>query len=162
MLDIQVTIENDKIVLGRLTAMMQLVPDAVDRGLKRAAKGIHPAAMAWLRGSGAKASNVPGGGYPVPIRTGHLWRALDWLGPNESKSSTREGESHDIGPITAKQHEVIVYNSASYARAVFLGLGSSSKYGKRDALRDGLRQFNAKGGIKKAIEDEIKKELNKR
>jgi len=130
------------------------MPGAIKRGLRRIAAGIHAIAYQWLSGPGAKKSYVSGGGYPVPVRTGHLRRMLDWLAPGDSKSG-------DIGAFTAGDDEVVIFDSASYAPAIFLGRGSSDKFGPRDALRDALDYFNHGGQIQQILGEEIRKEINK-
>ncbi len=154
MLDLKVSIEGDKVVINGLDRIAKELPNAVKRGLKRSAVGIFDHAKQWLSGPGAKASNIPRGGYPVPVRTGHLRQSLDWLAPGESKSG-------DIGTFTAGEDEVVIFDSASYAHVIFLGLGSSKAYGPRDALKDALDLFNHGANIQRVIEEEVRKELNK-
>ena len=154
MLDIKVSIENKEVVINGLNKLASEMPNAIKRGLKRVAVGIYGNAFQWLSGPGAKASDIPGGGYPVPVRTGHLRRSLDWLGPGESKTG-------DLGTFTAADDEVVIFDSASYAPDIFLGRGSSSSYGTRDALRDALDYFNHGANIQQILGEEIRKEINK-
>jgi hypothetical protein len=152
MLDIRVTVEGDKVVISDLARYAREIPHAVDRGLKRAAVGIERAAFDFLSGPGIKKDNIPGGGYPVPVRTGHLRQLLDWLEPGQSKSGP-------AGTFTAGAHEVVVYDSALYANVIHEGRGSSEKFGPRRYLTDALKKFNEGEGIKGAIEKEIAKEI---
>ncbi len=154
MLELKVEIKNGKVILDGLRDLAREMPGAVRRGLKRIAAGIYGHAFQWLSGAGAKASNVPGGGYPVPVRTGHLRRSLDWLSPGESKSG-------DLGAFTAGPDEVVIFDAASYAPAIFLGLGSSEPYGPRDALKDALYIFDHGGNIQRVIGEEVTREINK-
>ncbi len=155
MLDLKVSIENDKVVINGLEEVAQELPNAVRRGLHRIGGGIYQEAFHWLSGPGAKKSNIPGGGYPVPVRTGHLRRMLDWLAPGESKTG-------DAGTFSAGGGEAVIFDSASYAPAVFLGLGSSKSYGPRDALRDALYIFEHGGNIERVMDEEIRRAINKR
>jgi hypothetical protein len=153
MLDLKVSIENDKVVVQGLQDLADRFPAAIKRGLKRIAAGIFGHAYQWLSGAGANVSNVPGGGYPIPVRTGHLRRSLDWLAPGESKSG-------DAGTFRAGDDEVVIFDSASYAPAVFLGRGSSAAYGPRDAVKDALDLFNHGDKIRWTLGEEIRKEIN--
>jgi hypothetical protein len=172
MLDLKVTIDNDKVVIAGLEKIAARMPGAVNRGLRRSAAGIYAIGMQWLSGKGGqtrtysrewsaggevrtkKKYGAAPGGYPVPVRTGHLRRSLNWLAPGQSKSG-------DVGIFTAGPNEVVVFNSASYARAIFLGLGSSAQFGPRDALKDALEMFNRGAQIQQMIGEEIQKEINK-
>jgi len=148
-LDIRVEIHGDKVVMAGLQRLEQRIPRAIDRGLRRSAMGIHRAAYDFL--SGPKSAV---GGYPVPVRTGHLRRSLDWLGPNRSKS--KDGKTFTAGP-----HEAVVYNSAVYSRAIHDGRGSSAKFGARPYLTDALEQFNRGNHIADVMAEEISKEIAK-
>ncbi len=173
MIDVKVTVENKNVIFN-LDHLSEALPGAVRRGLTRIGGGIYAEAFRWLTGGAQsqvrlrdtdkhKKSRLRGqsdlltarpGGYPVPRVTGHLRSSLAWLNPGESKSG-------DAGSFDAGPDEVVVFNSASYARAIFLGLGSSAKFGPRDALRDALNHFNQGAQIQRVIEDEISKEINK-
>ena len=172
MLDVKVTIENDKVVVDRLAMLAQLIPDAVSRGLRRAAVGIFDSAFGFLSGPSSGFTYVPrdsakggaasgwrkrydnAGSWPIPIRFGHLRRSLFWMPPNSSK----QGEA---GTFSTGPGEFVISDAAAYADPVFRGRGSSRSYGPRNPLRAGLEKFNAGGGIKKAVEEEIRKELNR-
>jgi hypothetical protein len=174
MLDLKVTIENDKVVVQGLQNLAARFPGAVKRGLRRSAAGIYSIAFQWLSGPGGagkkQRSDYTGftkksgeavsfrsfhtsGGYPVPVRTSHLRRQLDWLAPGGSKSG-------DLGTFKAGDNEVVIFDSALYAPAVFLGRGSSAKFGPRDALKDALEMFNRGAQIQQIIGEEIRKEIN--
>jgi hypothetical protein len=158
---INVTINGDKVILQDLGHLADELPHAIDRGLIRSAKGTHREAFAWLSGPGSKSSvkkSIAGsqaGSYPVPVRTAHLRGRLDWLKPGTTKSG-------EAGTFTAGQHEVVIYDSAIYALPIFEGKGSSAKFGPRDALKDGFEKFNTGGGVVRAIDEEIKKEIKTR
>jgi len=150
MLDISVKISGDKVVINGLKRFGDRVPGAVRRGLTASAKDIFSEAQKWLSGPGAKKSNIPGGGYPVPVRTGHLRRSLNWLAPGRTKSV--EGETFTAGHL-----EAVIYNSAAYAEDISEGYGSSRKHGKRPFLHDAFTSFNKGNKLKANIEKEIKK-----
>lgn len=167
MIDLKVTIENDKVVVAGLQDHAARFPGAIKRGLRRVAAGIFARAFDQLSGPGGEIMTTPSGAgrrsrkiydnsgsYPVPIRTGHLRRSLAWLNPGESKSG-------DLGTFKAGDDEVVVFDSASYAAAIFLGRRSSKSYGPRDALRDALEMFNRGAMIQQVIGEEIRKEINK-
>jgi len=175
MLNLKVTIENDKVVVQGLQDLARQFPVAIKRGLRRSAAGLYAIGCQWLSGKGGagkkQRSDYTGftkksgeavsfrsfhtsGGYPVPVRTGHLRRSLDWLAPGDSKSG-------DLGTFKAGDDEVVIFDSALYAPAVFLGRGSSEKFGARDALRDALELFNHGGQIQQILGEEIRKEINK-
>src|SRR5512139_1469234 len=100
MLDITVTTKGDKVViegLGRFRSA--LLGEAIRSGLERVAKGVQRGASELLSGK-----KEPAGGYPVPVRIGHLRRSLDWLKPGETKTG-------EAGTFTAGKHESVVYNS---------------------------------------------------
>lgn len=154
MLDINVTIEGQKVIidgLGKLTGELQV---AANRGLERSVTGIYRLAYEFLSGEGAKASNIPSGGYPVPVRTGDLRRHLDWLKPGESKTGP-------AGTFAAGQNEVVIYDSEEYANVVHGGYGSSAKFGPRRFLTDALEKFNVGDRIRKNIEEEVAEEIGK-
>lgn len=155
MISINVTIDGDKVILQGLTAAAATFPDAANRGLARVAKGSHREAFERLSGPGAKASYIPGGGYPVPVRTGHLRRSLDWLKPNTSKSAG--GQTFSTGDM-----ESMVYDSAAYAVVVHEGIGSSAAHGPRRFIDDALRAFNGSNRIAEILTDEIDKNLAKK
>jgi hypothetical protein len=176
LLDISVSIEGDKVVIAGLDKISSEMPRAVQRGLERSAIGVYRHAQDFLRGPGGTSKKVRtdyvgfqnkssgkdvafrsyqgAGGYPVPMRTGHLMRSLDWLRPGESKSST-------IGTFTAGQNEVVIFNSAEYTVPIHEGKGSSSKFGPRRFLTDALAKFNSGYGIEKTITEEIAVEISK-
>lgn len=155
MAELVVTINGDKALvrnLGKLTT--EGITRAIHRGLERAAKGIHSAAYEFLSGPGAKASNVPAGGYPVPVRTGHLRQMLDWLKPGESKSTGGI-------TVTAARNEAVIYDIAEYAVPIHEGAGSSRKFGPRAYLTDGLRKFNTGDRTAGIVQEEIAEEISR-
>lgn len=168
MLDIRVTVEGDKVVIAGLQAMGPKIDKAIKRGLTRAAKGIYDNAFRWLSGAGGiyetrtskktgkeyrrKVASILPGQYPVPVRTGHLRRMLNWVKPGASKSA--EGLTFTAGPF-----ESVVFDAAKYSEAIHDGKGSSSQYGPRPFLTDALKRFNQGDGIKNILESEIGREL---
>ncbi len=154
MLDINVKLEGEKVIIEGLNKLGDNLIGAIQRGLSRSAKGIYRRAYDFLSGAGAKASDVNAGGYPVPVRTGHLRRMLDWLEPGETKSS--EGITFTTGPT-----EAMIFNSAIYARAIHEGRGSSKKYGPRRFIIDTFEKFNQGSRVEKTIDEEIAKEIKK-
>ena len=141
-----ITVKNDKIILEGLRQAAEDMPGAVKKGLSNVAIGVNNVAFDWLSGAGK--GDVAAGGYPVPVRTGHLRRLQNWLKPGQSKSG-------EAGTFRAGAMEVLVYNSASYARSIHDGLGSSGKFGRRPFLEDGFKQFNEGDQVVKTIQTEI-------
>lgn len=159
MLSLSVSIQGDKVLIAGLNQLAAEMPRAIDRALVNVAKGIHRDAFDFLTGSGSKVSTKRGGayagGYPVPVRTGHLSRSLAWLRPGATKTG-------DAGTFTAGEHEVVIYNSAIYADVIHEGRGSSAKFGRRPYLENALQKFNQGNRIKTEIEAEIQAEIYKR
>lgn len=171
MLDLNVTIKGNKLIIAGLAGLAEQMPKAVQRGLSRVAKGVDRLAYEYLSGAGSKkmfkGQLTLAGGYPVPVRTGHLRRMLDWLDPGETKTV---GAFSDIrthkqvtkgGTFTAGPMEAIVYNAAIYAKVIEEGTKSSKKYGARPYMRDALHAFNEGGRTVRTIESEIRKEVRK-
>ena len=179
MLNLNITIDGDKVLIEGLQRFGANINRPVRRGLERIGKGIFVEAFRWLQGPSRsqtriftkkedyyktgkrKRTSLKGrsesllaapGSYPVPRVTGHLLRMLNWLKPGETKTS---GDM----TFTASDTESIIYNAADYAENIFRGTGTSSKYGPRDALKDGLERFNQGGRIKQTIEEEITKDI---
>ena len=163
MLDIQVTLKGEKAFLTSLNRLDRNLPDAIERGLSNAAKSIFSEAHLFLDGAGAKGEYSSGrwkkretpissGGYPVPVRTGHLKRSLNFLQPGESKNA-------DGLTFTAGKMEAVIFDSAEYAGVIHEGRGSSAKFGPRSFLTDALEKFDQGRGIALKIEKEIHKEI---
>lgn len=181
MLDVRVTVEGDRLTVANLAALAERFPKAVERGLKRIAQGVHRQAFDRLSGPGRalmrltnrgaiitednrvtrQRSRLRGqsdslgakpGSYPVPVLTGNLRRMLDFLYPGESKSGP-------AGTFSAGPMEIVVFNSAAYARAIHNGTGTSGGFGPRPFLVDGLKMFNEGSRIKNIIEEEINREI---
>lgn len=149
MLDIKVIIDDRKL-RRKIRVFGFRIHGAVKRGISKSTRGVFAEALKWLSGSGAKASNAPAGGYPVPARTGHLKRSLDWLEPGTSK--TAGDRTFSAGPF-----EGIVYDSAEYADVIHEGKLSSKKYGARPYAEDALEIYNRGSRIQMNIENEIEK-----
>lgn len=148
MLDVKVI--GDKVVVSNMTGLAGEMPNAIKRGVTRIAKGVHREAYAWLSG----AAGAPGG-YPVPVRTGHLRRMLDWLQPGQSKTA-------EWGTVSAATNEAVVYDSAIYSDVIHEGKGSSAKFGPRQFLTDALERFNTGDRVTVILEQEVQKDIVKR
>ncbi len=161
MLALNVMVSGDKIVINGMKQFVADIPNITGQGLKKAVRGVHRYAMDFLNGAasvsapttGKKSVKValPGGGYPVPVRTGNLKRLLDFLDPGQSK-----------GGFTAGPMEAIIYDSAEYASVIHEGTGSSAKFGKRPFLDDALARFNQGNGIASTVDNELDVEIKKR
>lgn len=147
MITAHVELKGHKAVIQELGSLPRRLDSAAKRALRRIAMGIHREAYDYLSGPAD-----PTGGYPVPVRTGHLRRMLDWVSPGATKSAGGE-------TFTAGNLEAIVYDSAAYSEVIHGGLGSSKKYGKRPYLTDGFTAFNQGARIEKILNEEIAKEL---
>lgn len=183
MLDVQVTIENEQVVVKGLQRFAEQTPAAVRRGLMRVAAGTHREAMDWLSGPGRtkmrltnrgavihedgritkRKTRLSGqtsqlgarpGSYPVPVLTGNLRRMLNWLSPGQTKSG-------EAGTFTAGDMEVVVYDSAAYADVIRSGKWTSKGFGPRPFLEDALTRFNEGARIKQILEEEIQAEIEK-
>ncbi len=154
MLALSVDIQGDRVVLNGLRHMEKNMPRAARRGLQRIAMGVHRGSFDYLSGPGAKDSNVESGGYPVPVRTGHLRGSLDWLKPGASKSSN--GQTFAAGNM-----EVMVYDSAEYARVIHEGTGSSKKFGPRRYITDAAETFFSSGRAVRILDEETDREIRK-
>ncbi|MDP2167976.1 MAG: hypothetical protein Q8J64_06570 [Thermodesulfovibrionales bacterium] len=165
MLNLQVTIIGDKVVIAGLEKAMKEVPVAVREGLEEAARAILQEADKNLSGAGSKGTSewrtskksgkkymkwtkrkepIPAGGYPVPVRTGHLQKWGNYAKPGESKTSN--GITFKAG-----SNEAIVYNAAEYARVIHEGKGSSAKYGPRPFITDAVGKVDIAGIIEKKL-----------
>lgn len=149
MLEVKVT--GDRIVISNLQGIAGDMPQAIQRAVSRIAKGVHREAFHWLSG----AAGAPGG-YPVPVRTGHLRRMLNWLQPGQSKTDTGGAT------FSAATNEAVVYDSAVYADWIHEGKGSSAKFGPRQFLYDALERFNVGDQAKRILEEEVQKDIDKR
>jgi hypothetical protein len=103
----------------------------IQEGLTNAIKLIYGKAAKNLTGAGAIGSDIEAGGYPVPVRTGHLRWLLGLVLPDETKES--EGLSFEAGSL-----EAIIFDSAEYADVIHEGTGTSSEYGERPYLKDAI------------------------
>ena len=174
-MNITITLEGDKLVIENLNAMPGRVQRMAGKGLGIVARGVHRQSMDFLNGAGAKGTSklvtnkktgkeylkwtknkapIPAGGYPVPVRTGNLKRLLDFLDPGETFSNDR-------GSYTAGKTEVVVFDSAGYARVIHEGTGSSKKFGKRPFLHDALEKFNSGGNVVNIVTREIERGLSR-
>ena len=177
MLDIKVTIENDKVVVQGLQNLSHSVASAANKAIGIIAVGIFDNAHALLRG-GARSriklfdtnkktgvrersrlrglSDVLGarpGSYPVPRVTARLYNLLDFVKPGETKTANRH--TYRAGPLGA-----IIYDAADYASVISEGKGSSTKYGPRRFLTDALQKYDQNSRIKAVLEDEIQKAVD--
>jgi len=173
MLDIHVSIEGHKVIIEGLSKYAHEVPGAIKKGLTRSAKGIYNDAFLYLSGPGAKGISkevtskktgkkylkwtkqfIPAGGYPVPVRTGHLRRMLDWLKPGETKTNK-------YGAFRAGANEVIIYDPIPYAKPIHEGTWTQRRHGKRPFMTNALQKFNQGDRIKAILEEEIQKAKGK-
>ena len=163
MLNISVTIENEKVILEGLEGFSEDIrTKAIPEALREIASGTAREAIRFLegpkrglktvkaKGSGRQRATPQGeaGGYPVPRLTGNLHRLLQWLGPNRTTES--EGKSFTTGPMDA-----VIFNSAEYANVIHDGTGTSAKYGARPFLNDAFEAFNSGERAKKIVEEKI-------
>lgn len=185
---LSIRVEGTRVVIDGLNQLAAEMPKAVDRGLVNIAKGVYSDAFKWLSGPGRTSVRLTNrnrvkwsdietrktksrnnktsrrgqfdslearpGSYPVPVQTGNLRRLLDWLKPGESKTGA-------VGTFTAGKNEVIIYDSAQYARVIHEGRASSAKYGARRFLTDAFARFNSGGKVVQTIETEIQAEIAK-
>jgi hypothetical protein len=173
MLDLRVEIHGDKILLDGLHGLSsQGIAAAQKSGLSRIARGTHREAFKWLSGAGGASKKVRtdyvgftkksgedvmfrsykgAGAYPVPVRTNNLRSHLDWLEPGASKDG-----------FMADPDEAIVYDSAEYASDIHEGKGSSAKYGPREFLEDGFKDFNQGSRAAAILDEEMEIEIKKR
>jgi hypothetical protein len=131
MLMIRCDIQNEKVILSGLGTLADRFPAAVKKTLEKATIWTFRNAQDWLMG----ASSASPGSYPIPRRSSRLKDLLFKVFPGETKAS-------QYGSITAGQTEAVVGDSAAYATTVFLGKGSSAKFGERNAIVDAFKQFN--------------------
>ena len=152
MLNITVTIENEKVILEGLEGFSEDIrTKAIPAALREIASGTAREAIRFLSGPkrGFKTVKAKGsgrqravpqktelaGGYPVPRLSGNLRRLMRWLGPNRTTES--EGLSFTTGPMDA-----VIFNSAGYASVIHEGMGTSAKYGERRYIDDAFEVFN--------------------
>lgn len=154
MLSIQATVQGDRLAIKGLSYAAGRFPSAIERGLEKVGKGVFREAFDYLSGPGAKKSKIPPGGYPVPVRTGHLRRSLSWLKPGQTKSAAGL-------TFTAGKMEIVVYNSAEYSRIIHEGQGSSSGHGARQYLTDGFNRFNGSNRCAEIIDGEVQKVIGR-
>lgn len=165
-----IRVEGDRVFIEGLDRFAGAgLPAALDRAERRIGAGVFSAVHEWLSGAGGASKKVRtdyvgftkksgenvmfrryegAGGYPVPVRTNNLRSHLDWLMPGQSK-----------GDIHAGPNELIIFDSAEYARVISEGTGSSEKFGPREFLMDGFNTFNQGEKAVGILEEEIGKEL---
>ncbi len=175
MLDIKASLEGDKVIIDGLENLAEHLTDTIQRGLSKIAGGVYDRAFAFLSGPGAKGTSeyrvskktgkkylkytkrdtpIAAGQYPVPVRTGFLQSALDFLEPGETKNAF--GETFTAGPL-----EAIVFDAAEYAKTIHEGLGSSAKYGPRQFITDAFEKFNQGERAAQTLDEEIAEEIKK-
>lgn len=150
MIAINLDIKGDKVVIKELNNIALQIPDVAKSAINKIAAIIFKKAQENLSGSGAKASKIPAGGYPVPVRTGHLKQALNWLKAGQTKSH------ENIGSVTAGPLEAMIYNVAGYAEDIHEGEGSSTKHGRRPFLEDAVKDVDAGEIIEDALKNFIR------
>jgi len=128
------TTSNIKSFTRRLDAIAKRIPKALDKGLSSWAVLAHKDALKNLSGPGLKKSNVPGGAYPVPVRTGQLRRSEDYVLPGRSKHG-----------ITARHGQAYLVNTTAYASEVHDGKGRHVRFGKREFAADAIQSTRSEG-----------------
>ena len=149
MLNISVTIENEKVILEGLEGFSEDIrTKAIPEALREIASGTAREAIRFLegpkrglktvkaKGSGRQRATPQGeaGGYPVP-RFPVICAYYEMARPNRTTES--EGLSFTTGPMDA-----VIFNSAGYASVIHEGMGTSAKYGERRYIDDAFEVFN--------------------
>lgn len=171
MLDIRANFNGVRQAEVQIEKIEHAYPSAVRKGLSRIIRGMHGFALEKLKGAGGagrkqqivgpsrgftkksgesvqfKQQFAGAGAYPVPVRTANLKRLLNYVTPGQSKSGA--GFNVHAGPM-----EAILYNSAEYSNVIFQGLGSSRKFGPRNALIDALERYKS-GEMAAILEEEL-------
>lgn len=143
MLNIFVSVD-DKAAVQDLGRIRVEFPGAIEGALEKLAIEVERGAFDRLSGSG---SEYPGG-YPVPVRMGHLRRSLDFLKPGATKS--KDGKSFSVGPM-----EAMVFDAADYAMVIHEGWGSSKKFYPRPYITDALEKLDQGGAVVKAFDEAL-------
>jgi len=126
-------ISDVKSTIKRLKRYEKGIQKSLNRGLSKWVLMAHKSARRLLSGSGKSAA----GAYPVPVRTGQLRRAQDYILPGKSKHG-----------ITARQGDAYLVNTVRYAAAI---------HKKRPFAQDGINQTRSEG--MRAISLELRKGL---
>jgi hypothetical protein len=111
--------------LRRRTALME---SALDSAFKNSLIEINRAALRKLDGSNTAAP----GSYPVPNRTGHLFREQNW----------------EFG---GNRRTAFVFNRAVYATDIHEGKVSSARHGRRPFLDDAAASVDVLGNTQQAL-----------
>lgn len=177
MLDINLTIDGDKAVIGGLERIAREMPDAVQRGLTSAAEALHRAATDLLSGPNRKSVRMrdvkrvrlQDGKLDVSYRRKTRKRGqFDALGGrpgsypvpvltghlrrSEDYVPPGKSKSTDAFTFRAGRLEAILYNSARYASVIHDGTHSSTKFGRRPFMDDAFKNVD----VKSHIENELK------
>lgn len=147
-----VKIVGDRAVIEDTDRIERNYPEAMVRGMSRIIVGVNREAVKNLSGPGAKKSKTAAGGYPVPVRIGHLRRSENFVLPGKTKTSN--GLSFSAGRFGG-----IVYNTAEYSRVIHEGRGSSRKYGKRAYISDAVLKYDEGGKMIRVLDEEVSKDL---
>lgn len=177
MLNLKVTVENDKILIQGLQLASKGIPGAAGIGLMRITTGIFAEAYKNLSGGSrskvklfttnkktgkSKRSQLRGltdlltarpGSYPVPRVTDWLRESLAFVKPRQTK--TTRGRTFSAGA-----YESIVYNAAEYASVIAQAQGSSAKYRARPFISDGVQTYDQGGRIVAVMDEELQKVID--
>jgi len=140
------TTSNIKSFTRRMDAIAKRIPKALDKGLSRWAVLAHKDAMSNLSGPGGtgifEEHNL--GGYPVPVRTGHLRRSEGYVLPGSSKHG-----------ITARHGQAYLVNTAVYAKKIHEA--KTGKFSPRPFIDDAINTSRRAGmdGISKALREAL-------
>lgn len=141
---LSVNAKGDGFVIDFLDSFDERTARGARRAVQRITTSVFRHASAFLAGHHKAAS----GGYPVPSRTGHLRRQLNFVANGKSKDGFKAGDM-----------EGIIYNSAIYAPVIALGTGSSQKFGERQFLKSGLERFMSEENVEAVFIEEIFREF---
>ncbi len=181
MLDLNITIDNEKIVINGLQNAVGVVAHGAEIGVMRVAVGIFAEAFKLLQGparsrvsifTGKKeyykktgkrkrapmrgitnATVARPGSYPVPRITSNLLTRLAFVKPGETKTVNNY-------TFSAGRLEAIVFNAAEYASNIHDGTGTSEKYGARPYITDAVQNYDRGGRIVAVIEEEIQRAID--
>ncbi|WP_167631564.1 hypothetical protein [Mariprofundus ferrooxydans] len=123
-------------IISRINRLAELFPKALDKGLGKWVLRANRLAKYYLSGEGGtgvwERHNI--GGYPVPVRTGHLRRLQNYILPGRSKSG-----------VSMRHGQGALIDTAAYAESVSEGTGTHSRYGKRRFQVDAIQNSHEAG-----------------
>lgn len=116
-------------IANRLREKLLFMDRAIPDGLQRAAIKINAEALKNLSGNHADAP----GSFPVPNRTGNLFRSQNW-------------------EMSPDRRSAFVFNAAPYAIEIHEGRDTSAKYGRRPFLDDASNKIDMLAEMQMAIQ----------